>query len=80
MLNYYNHQQMGELKVLYKGKWYEYLINTEVEDFVMDKAIEDILKYYPKDAEIEWVDNPKIEINTLQNIIKRDNESKQNNI
>ena len=71
---------MGELKVLYKGKWYEYLINTEVEDFVMDKAIEDILKYYPKDAEIEWVDNPKIEINTLQNIIKRDNESKQNNI
>ena len=46
----------------------------------MDKAIEDILKYYPKDAEIDWVDNPKIEINTLQNIIKRDNESKQNNI
>ena len=67
---------MGKLKILYKGKWYEYLINTEVEDFVMDKAIEDILKYYPKDAEIEWVDNPKIEINTLQNIIKRDNESK----
>ena len=71
---------MGKLKILYKGKWYQYLINTEVEDFVMDKAIEDILKYYPKDAEIEWVDNPKIEINTLQNIIKRDNESKQNNI
>ncbi len=71
---------MGKLRVLYKGKWYEYLINTEVEDFVMDKAIEDILKYYPKDAEIDWVDNPKIEINTLQNIIKRDNESKQNNI
>ena len=50
--------------------------NTEVEDFVMDKAIEDILKYYPKDAEIDWVDNPKIEINTLQDIINRDNESK----
>ena len=71
---------MGKLRVLYKGKSYEYLINTEVEDFVMDKAIEDILKYYPKDAEIDWVDNPKIEINTLQNIIKRDNESKRNNI
>jgi hypothetical protein len=71
---------MGKLRVLYKSKWYEYLINTQVEDFVMDKAIEDILKYYPKDAEIEWVDNPKIEINTLQNIIKRDNESKQNKI
>ena len=68
------------MRILYKCKWYEYLINTQVEDFVMDKAIEDILKYYPKDAEIEWVDNPKIEINTLQNIIKRDNESKQNNI
>ena len=71
---------MGKLRVLYKGKSYEYLINTEVEDFVTDKAIEDILKYYPKDAEIDWVDNPKIEINTLQNIIKRDNESKRNNI
>ena len=71
---------MGKLRVLYKSKWYEYLINTEVEDFVMDKAIEDILKYYPKDAEIDWVDNPKIEINTLQNIIDRDNESKRNNI
>lgn len=71
---------MGKLKILYKGKWYEYLINTEVEDFVMDKAIEDILKYYPKDSEIEWVDNPKIKINTLQDIINRDNESKQNNI
>ena len=67
---------MGKLRVLYKGKWYEYLINTEVEDFVMDKAIEDILKYYPKDAEIDWVDNPKIEINTLQDIINSDNESK----
>lgn len=71
---------MGKLRILYKNKWYEYLINTEVEDFVMDKAIEDILKYYPKDSEIDWVDNPKIEINTLQNIIDRDNESKQNNI
>ena len=71
---------MGKLRVLYKNKWYEYLINTKVEDFVMDKAIEDILKYYPKDSEIDWVDNPKIEINTLQNIIDRDNESKRNNI
>jgi len=71
---------MGKLRILYKSKWYEYLINTKVEDFVMDKAIEDILKYYPKDSEIDWVDNPKIEINTLQNIIDRDNESKRNNI
>ena len=71
---------IGKLLITYKAKTHEYLINTEVEDFVMDKAIEDILKYYPKDAEIDFVENPKIEINTLQNIIKRDNESKQNNI
>ena len=69
------------MTILYKCKWYEYLINTQVEDFVMDKAIEDILKYYPKDAEIDWNDNTKIEINTLQNIIDRDNnERKQNYI
>jgi len=67
---------MGTLKVLYKGKWYEYLINTQVQDFVMDKAIEDILKYYPKDAVVEWDDKANIKINTLQDIINRDNESK----
>lgn len=67
---------MGTLKVLYKGKWYEYLINTQVQDFVMDKAIEDILKYYPKDAVVEWDDKANIKINTLQDIINSDNESK----
>jgi hypothetical protein len=67
---------MGNLKVLYKGKWYEYLINTDVHESIMDKAIEDILKHYPRDAQIEWEDEPKITINTLQNIINSDNESK----
>jgi len=67
---------MGTLKVLYKDKWYEYIINTQVSDFVMDKAIEDILKYYPKDAVIEWSDKANIKINTLQDIINSDNESK----
>jgi hypothetical protein len=45
---------MGKLKILYKGKWQEYLINTEVDEHVMMKAIEDILKYFPKDAQIEF--------------------------
>jgi hypothetical protein len=42
----------------------------------MMKCIEDLLKHFPKDSQIEWVDDPKIEINTLQNIINRYNESK----
>ena len=67
---------MGELKILYKGKYHRYLINTEVEDHVMMTCIENLLKHFPKDAEIEWIDNPKIKINTLQDIINRDNESK----
>ena len=45
---------MGKLKILYKGKWQEYLINTEVDEHVTMKAIEDILKYFPKDAQIEF--------------------------
>jgi|SaaInl1SG_22_DNA_1037389.scaffolds.fasta_scaffold10293_6 hypothetical protein len=72
---------MGKLKVLYKGKWYEYLINTQVIDKQLDNTIENILKYYPKDAIIEFDENPDItNINTLQETINRDNESKQNNI
>jgi hypothetical protein len=45
---------MGRLKVLYKGEWSCFLINTEVEEHVMMKAIEDILKHFPKDSEIEF--------------------------
>ena len=45
---------MGKLRILYKGEWQEYLINTEVEEKVMMKAIEDILKYFPKDSQIEF--------------------------
>ena len=45
---------MGKLRILYKGEWQEYLINTQVAEHVMMKAIEDILKYFPKDAEIEF--------------------------
>ena len=45
---------MGKLRILYKGKWIEYLINTEVAEHVMMKTIEDILTYFPKDSEIEF--------------------------
>ena len=45
---------MGTLRILYNGEWKEYLINTQVDDHVMMKAIEDILKYFPKDAQIEF--------------------------
>ncbi len=51
---------MGELKVLYKGKWISYLINTDAEDHVIDQCIQIILRDYPKDAEIDWNDNPYI--------------------
>lgn len=45
---------MGKLKILYKGKWQEYLINTQVEEHVMMKCIEDLLKHFPKDAQIQF--------------------------
>lgn len=45
---------MGKLLVTYKGKQHEYLINTEVEEHVMMKAIEGILKDFPGDAPIEF--------------------------
>jgi hypothetical protein len=45
---------MGKLRILYKGKWQEYLINTKVEEKVMMKCIEDLLKHFPKDSQIEF--------------------------
>tara|TARA_B100000035_G_scaffold259926_1_gene230691 strand:- start:2208 stop:2366 length:159 start_codon:yes stop_codon:yes gene_type:complete len=48
---------MGKLKILYKGEWKEYLINTEVKDHVMMASIERILKHFPKDAPIEFKEN-----------------------
>jgi hypothetical protein len=48
---------MGELKVLYKGKWICYLINTDAEDHIIDDCVQLILRDYPKDAEIDWNDN-----------------------
>ena len=49
-----NSPKMGELSILYKGAKLDYLINLEVADHVQDKAVEDILKYFPHDVPIEF--------------------------
>lgn len=48
---------MGKLIITYKGKQIEYLINTEVEPHVIMSAIEGILKYFPKDAPVDFIEN-----------------------
>lgn len=45
---------MGELIIKYKGENLKYLINLKVADHVQDKTVEDILKYFPKDVEIDF--------------------------
>jgi len=71
--------KLAKMIVNYKGKKYEYLINTEVNYFQMDNAVESILRDYPPDVPIDWEDNPKITPrNTLQDLINSDNESKYN--
>ena len=47
---------MGKLTVTFKGIIYDYLINTQVADHVVDKIVADILKYYPADAPVDFVD------------------------
>ncbi len=47
---------MGKLTVTYKGKQIEYLINTQVENHVSMKAIDEILKYFPKDETVDFVE------------------------
>jgi len=47
---------MGELIIYHKGERLVYLINTEVKDHVMQKAIDDILKWFPSDSLIEFND------------------------
>jgi hypothetical protein len=71
--------KFAKMIVTYKGKKYEYLINTEVSDLQMDKAVESILRDYPPDVPIDWEDNPKITSrNTLQDLINTNNENKYN--
>ena len=47
---------MGKLIITYKGKQYEYLINTVVPDHVSMQAIEHILKWFPKDAPVDFIE------------------------
>jgi hypothetical protein len=71
--------KFAKMIVTYKGKKYEYLINTEVSDLQMDKAVESILRDYLPDVPIDWEDNPKITSrNTLQDLINTNNENKYN--
>jgi len=41
-------------KLIVDGK--EYLINTQLADHVIDKIIADILKWYPQDANVEFIE------------------------
>ena len=71
--------KLAKMIVNYKGKKYEYLINTEVSYFQIDNAVESILRDYPPDVPIDWEDNPKImSRNTLQDLINTNNENKYN--
>jgi hypothetical protein len=47
---------MGKLIITYKGNQYEYLINTAVPDHVSMQAIEHILKWFPKDAPVDFIE------------------------
>ena len=47
---------MGKLMVTYKGETLEYLINTEVQPHAVDKIVEDILKHYPADVPVDFVE------------------------
>jgi|TARA_B110000495_G_C22383197_1_gene247421 hypothetical protein len=47
---------MGKLMVTYKGKTIQYLINTQVQPYVADKIIEDILKHYPAEVPVDFIE------------------------
>lgn len=49
-------QVMGKLIVKHQGKSHEYLINTMLKDNVIDKIVEDILKWFPSDAEVDFIE------------------------
>ena len=47
---------MGTLVITYKDKVFNYLINTQVQSHVADKIVQDILKYYPPDVPVDFVE------------------------
>ncbi len=42
------------LIVKHKGKTIKYMINTQVAPHVQDETVENILKYYPPDVELDF--------------------------
>lgn len=52
---------MGNLIIYYKGERLVYLINTEVEQKVIDWVIEGILKHFPSDVLVEFENNDNYE-------------------
>ena len=42
------------LIVKHNGKTIKYMINTQVAPHVQDAAVENILKYYPQDVELDF--------------------------
>ena len=47
---------MHKMLLTYKNKTFEYLINTQVQPHVQDKIVEDILKHYPSDIPVDFVE------------------------
>jgi len=47
---------MGKLIVTFMGETKEYLINTETLPHVQDAAVGMILKHYPQDAHVDFIE------------------------
>ena len=72
---------LSKLSITYKNKTDHYTLNNELDDYVLDGIIENILKHYPKDATTDIVDGiPSTELTrkTVDNIIKLNNNEKTN--
>ena len=70
---------LSKLSITYKNKTDHYTLNNELDDHVLDRIIENILKHYPKDVATDIVDRiPSAELTrkTVDNIIKLNNNEK----
>lgn len=47
---------MGKLIIHHNGEVLEYLINTSLKDEIVDKIVNDILKHFPSDAYIDFIE------------------------
>ena len=48
--------RMGQLIVKYKDKKLDYLINLEMSQKAQDETVEGILRYYPPELDIEFIE------------------------